>query len=101
MCQPVTPQDGNGVPIDLMRPEVRVAGSRHPATERNGTYEIEGKHLVLPQIVNGRLVTEDDAVAHYLKTGQHHGEYSNAQEALEASIKRSDDIGRMRREYRR
>jgi hypothetical protein len=55
----------------------------------------DGTHEVLiPTIVNGRRMSEDDAIAHYYKTGQHLGKFKSAAEADAYAKRLSEEQGR-------
>jgi hypothetical protein len=49
----------------------------NPVGERSTTYSksfnIGGREVLLPTVINGQFVTDNEAVARYLKTGEHLG----------------------------
>lgn len=51
------------------------------STEDSFSVNIDGKEVLLPQIVNGKRVTQDQAIQHYLKTGEHLGKFNTPEEA--------------------
>ena len=54
------------------------------STEKNIVKEIDGVSYILPTIINGEEKTEDEAVQHFLKTGEHFGGYESDAKALKA-----------------
>lgn len=50
-------------------------------TVRTITSEIDGKTVLLPTIINGKEVTNKEAVAHYKKTGEHLGVFKTREQA--------------------
>ena len=45
--------------------------------------EDTGKEVLIPSVVNGRVVTEDQAINHYYKTGEYLGMFDTPEEADE------------------
>lgn len=63
--------------IDLdNRPAVRNADGS-TSTVRTITAEFDGKTYLLPTIINGKLVSNDEAKQHFRQTGQHMGAFSS------------------------
>lgn len=83
-------------PIDAKRPIVNNADGSF-STERTITVEMDGKHYLIPTIVNGKQVTPDEAVA-LMKAGKNQpvGVFASAAEADAAAKARSGKIGDMR-----
>lgn len=46
------------------------------STELSFSTEIDGVEVLLPTVVDGSIVSEDEAVEHYLATGEHLGMFS-------------------------
>lgn len=51
------------------------------STEISFSVEIDGLEVLLPLIVNGKLVSEEEAIDHFLRTGEHLGMFSSIEEA--------------------
>lgn len=83
-------------PIDTSRPMLDNQDGSF-STERTITVEMDGKHFLLPTIVNGKQVSEDDAV-NLFKAGTNKpvGVYGSAAEADAAAKARSNKIGQVR-----
>lgn len=50
----------------------------------------DNEYVLIPTVVNGRVVSEDEAVEHYHQTGEHHGKYRSIEDAEKASRKLSE-----------
>ena len=57
------------------------------STERSFSVNIDGKEVLLPTVINGRIVSEDEAIDHYLKTGEYLGKFNTVKEADEYAEK--------------
>lgn len=63
--------------------------NRKPYTNDDGSIStvdsfsvnIDGKEVLLPSIIDGRRVTDEEAIAHYMKTGEHLGKFNTPEEA--------------------
>lgn len=64
------------------------------STERTITVEADGRHYLIPTIIDGKEVSKDEAIRQW-RAGKNKavGIYSSAQEAESAAEKRSRDIG--------
>lgn len=51
------------------------------STERSFSVNIDGKETLLPTVVDGKIVSEDEAIDHYYKTGEHLGRFDTVEEA--------------------
>lgn len=60
------------------------------STEKNIVTEIDGVSYILPTIINGEEKTEDEAVQHFLETGEHFGGYESDAKALKAEKEMHD-----------
>lgn len=64
--------------IDLLhRPVVRNPDGSI-STVRSVSFNVGGREVLIPTVVNGRVVSNDQALAHYRRTGQHLGMFRNA-----------------------
>lgn len=50
------------------------------STEISFSVEIDGLEVLLPLIINGELVSEEEAIDHFLRTGEHLGMFSSVEE---------------------
>jgi hypothetical protein len=67
--------------IDVTRrPRVKNADGS-VSTVRSISIEEDGKTVLIPTVVDGKVVSDDAAVAHYHKTGEHLGTFSNEKSA--------------------
>ena len=57
------------------------------STERSFSVNIDGKEVLLPTVINGKIVDEDTAIDHYYKTGEHLGKFDTVKEAEEYAEK--------------
>ena len=76
MAEPVV--EGN---IDLDSRIVLFNTDGSFSTEISFSVEIDGLEVLLPLIVNGKLVSEEEAVEHFFETGEHLGMFSSIEEA--------------------
>lgn len=87
--------------IDRRRPIIENADGSF-STERTITIESDGKHLLIPTIVGGKALSEEQAIAAWRAgTNKAVGTYNSAEEAEAAAVKRSEEIGRVREGDRR
>ena len=56
------------------------------STEDSFSVNIDGKETLLPTIVNGKRVTEEQAIDHYKKTGEHLGRFNTPEDATKYAI---------------
>ncbi|HDY68902.1 MAG TPA: hypothetical protein ENH85_14065 [Candidatus Scalindua sp.] len=83
-----------GTPIDLTRPKLPVDGGF--ATEKTITIEQDGRFLNIPTIINGKQVSQQEAIEHANRTGENVGAFNTQQEAVNAARRRSQEIGKLR-----
>ena len=59
------------------------------STERSFSFwdDDEQKEILVPQIVNGKLLSEDDAINHYYETGENLGKFDTPEEADDYAYK--------------
>lgn len=55
------------------------------STEYSIVIEEDGEYIVIPTVIDGRIVPEEDAVEFYHRTGLNHGKYKSEKEAVKAS----------------
>ena len=51
------------------------------STVRSMSFEEDGKEILIPTVVNGKIVSEDEAIQHYYKTGEYLGKFDTVEEA--------------------
>ena len=66
------------------RPMVPTKDGKGYSTELNMIVEYDGLHYIVPTIVDGKVLTEEEAADHFEKTGEHFGAYKTREEALKA-----------------
>lgn len=93
---PAGAYDPSGNAIDMSRPKINNADGSF-STERTIGIEMDGKYYNIPTIVNGKQLTEDQAVAAF-QSGQNQpvGVFNNQAEADAAAQSRSNRIGQVR-----
>lgn len=67
--------------IDLNNRKVVKNKDGSISTERSFSVNIDGKETLLPTVVNGKILSEDEAVDHYFRTGEHLGRFDTVKEA--------------------
>jgi hypothetical protein len=50
-------------------------------------FEEDGKEILIPTVVNGRVVSDDEAIEHYYETGEYLGKFDTVEEANEYADK--------------
>lgn len=55
------------------------------STEYSIVIEEDGEYIVIPTVIGGRIVPEEEAVEFYHRTGLNHGKYKSEKEAVKAS----------------
>lgn len=51
------------------------------STEISFSVEIDGLEVLLPTVINGGIVSQEEAIQHFLSTGEHLGMFSTPEEA--------------------
>lgn len=51
------------------------------STELSFSFNEDGKEVLIPTVVNGKIVSDEDAIEHYHKTGEHLGKFNTVKEA--------------------
>ena len=86
---PVVP--GN---IDLDHRPVLVWEDGSFSTEISISVEFDGLEVLIPTVIDGKLVSEEEAIQHYLLTGEHLGKFSSVEEcesfAVELHLRQQD-----------
>ena len=78
------PKKGNYLLPDINRPfYIDETGGRR--SEYKLGVNLDGKETLLPTVVGGKQLTEDQAISRYYKTGLHMGKFNTPQEAEYAS----------------
>lgn len=67
----MAPYTGN---IDLSKRQKVNNPDGSYSTIRSINIETDGKHVLIPTVVNGKVVSNDEAIAHWRKTGEHLGD---------------------------
>lgn len=68
--------------IDLNnRPKVRNADGSYSTVRTIGIEIDGGRHVNIPTVINGRVVTNEEAIRHFKRTKQHLGIYATREEA--------------------
>jgi len=57
------------------------------STVRSMGVNIDGREILIPTVVNGKVVSNDEAIAHYKKTGEHLGIFKNPKASTDYAIK--------------
>lgn len=88
--------DPSGNAIDMSRPRVENADGSF-STERTIGIEMDGRFFNIPTIVNGKQLSEDDAIAAFQRGDNPAvGEFGSQEEADRAASARSERIGQVR-----
>lgn len=77
-----TGQFGKGN-IDLNNRKVVHNEDGSISTVRSFTANFDGKEVLLPTVIDGKIVSEEEAIDHYLKTGEYLGMFDTVEEADE------------------
>lgn len=56
-------------------------------TVKSFSTNIDGKEVLLPTVIDGRIVSEEEAIEHYLKTGEYLGIFDTPEDATKYAIK--------------
>ena len=67
--------------IDLNNRQVVRNDDGSISTERSFSTNIDGKEVLLPTVINGRVVSEEEAIEHYFQTGEYLGKFDTVEEA--------------------
>ena len=83
------PKQGNLLLPDLNRPSYKNKEGK-TVSEAKITVGFDDGEYVIPTVIDGKQLTNDQAIAEFKRTGLHMGKYKNTQEAVEASKKRTE-----------
>ncbi len=67
--------------IDLNNRKVVNNSDGSISTERSFSCNIDGKEVLLPTVIDGKIVSEDEAIDYYFKTGKYLGKFDTVEEA--------------------
>ena len=84
---PQTAPGGYTGNIDLSNRPVIKNKDGSSSTESSISVNIDGKEVLIPTIINGKRVSEREAIDHYEKTGEHMGKFDSVEEANAAAEK--------------
>lgn len=73
--------------IDLNNRKVVENDDGTISTEHSFSVNIDGKEVLLPTVIDGKIVSEEEAIRHYEQTGQHLGKFNTVKEAEEYAEK--------------
>lgn len=76
--QPVKGYSGN---IDLVNRPVVKNSDGSVSTELSKSFNFDGEEVLIPTIVNGKKVSDKEAMDYYRKTGEHLGKFKSVKEA--------------------
>ena len=84
----MAPKQGNYLLPDINRPSYKdeFGGTR---SEYKMGFNDNGKETLIPTVVQGKQLSEDEAVDNYYRTGLHMGKYDTVQDAENASALRT------------
>lgn len=67
--------------IDLDNRQIVINEDGSVSTELSFSVEIDGLEVLIPTVINGEIVSQEEAIQHFLKTGEHLGMFSTTKEA--------------------
>lgn len=71
--------------IDLLNRPILQNEDGTISTERSFSINEDGVEILLPTVINGRIVSEDEAIEHYHRTGEHLGKFETVEAAEQAA----------------
>ena len=86
MSRDTTGRYGRGN-IDLNNRKVVQNEDGSISTEIAFSINVDGKEVLIPQVVDGKIVSEDEAIEHYFETGEYLGIFDTVEEANEYAEK--------------
>jgi hypothetical protein len=84
----MAPKQGNYLQPDINRPSYMDDEGGRRSEYRTGI-NIDGKETLIPTVVGGRQLSDDEALAQFERTGLHMGQYDTVEEADAASKMRT------------
>lgn len=86
MCVPPNSAQKQSGNIDLTnRPKVSNPDGSYSTVRTIGIEVDGGRHINIPTVINGKVVSNEEAIDHFKKTGQHLGMYKSQKEASDAA----------------
>ena len=86
MCVPPNSAQKQSGNIDLTnRPKVSNPDGSYSTVRTIGIEVDGGRHINIPTVINGKVVSNEEAINHFKKTGQHLGIYKSRKEADDAA----------------
>jgi hypothetical protein len=61
--------------------ENTIPGEGGISTVRSMGVNLDGQEVLIPTVVNGRIVSNEEAIQHYLQTGEHLGKFKTPDES--------------------
>jgi hypothetical protein len=81
--------------IDLYNRPIVTNSDGSISTVRSMSFEENGKEILIPTVVNGRVVSDDEAIDHYHRTGEYLGKFNSVKEADDYAEKLHEDQEKM------
>ena len=91
----MSPTKGN-IDLKIKKPIQNKDGSI--STVRTIGIQVDGMHINIPTVINGRVVSNKEAIDHYRKTGKHLGKYKTREQADAAAKQLSISQGKKYRQ---
>jgi uncharacterized protein YerC len=81
--------------IDLYNRPIVTNSDGSISTVRSMSFEENGKEILIPTVVNGRVVSDDEAIDYYHRTGEYLGKFNSVKEADDYAEKLHEDQEKM------
>ena len=81
--------------IDLYNRPIVTNSDGSISTVRSMSFEENGQEVLIPTVVNGRVVSDDEAIDHYHRTGEYLGKFNSIKEADDYAEKLHEDQEKM------
>lgn len=81
--------------IDLTKRPIVKNEDGSISTVRSMSFEEDGKEILVPTVVNGKIVSAEEAIEHYHKTGEYLGKFNSVKEAEEYAQKLHEEQEKM------
>lgn len=75
------PKKGNYLLPDINRPSYRDSDGKRRSEYKMGFRDDSGKEVLIPTVVGGRQLSEDESINRYYQTGLHMGKFNTPQES--------------------